>query len=167
MTDDINKSNKELSLEPDAIFSHTGRYNPLSLHLFQKRKITQFSVSSKAAYLQETMEHSWQPDITASSLHSSKICLIGFFHHKGSQLHSPRTEQTSGRIRGYEGQFHFKRYDFYPRNKWDGFHTGQFGGSAHTAYTAFNGWPQATWAKNAKRLSGWRRQRGEHKAWLQ
>lgn len=104
----------------------------------------------------------WQPGIIAPPLHSSKICLIGF-HYKASNCMVPggRREQRSGRIRGgYERQFHFEWYDYSPRSEWDGFHTWQFGGSAHTAYTVFNGWPQAIWAKSVKRLSSWRRQRG-------
>lgn len=108
MTDDINKSNEAFSLEPDAIFSYMEQYNPPALHLYQNRKIILFSASSKPAwliYLYETVAHSWQPGITASLLHSSKICLIGF-HHKASQLHGPRRpERTAkwknkGRIRG-------------------------------------------------------------------
>lgn len=69
-------------------------------------------------------------------------------------------EQWSGRIRrGCERQFQFEWYDYPPRSEWDGFHTWQFGGSALTVYTVFNGWPQAIWANSVKRLRSLRRQR--------
>lgn len=97
----------------------------------------------------------WQLGITPPPPRSSTICLIGFRREASLKYTVPggQREQQSGRIRGEcEGQLHFERYDYSPRSEQDGFHTWQFGGSAHTACTKFNGWPQAMWAKSAKEV---------------
>ncbi len=109
----------------------------------------------------------WQPSITAPRLHSSKICLIGF-HHKASQLHGPRRPERTAewRNKGRIGEaVSFWVIWLLPQEQvgWIS-HMAIWRISTHTAYTVFNGWPQAIWAKSVKRLSSRMRQRGKHKA---